>query len=440
MPGYAPRVTPAHATMLVVGGIIGSGIFLNPAVVAARAGSSGLILAAWLLGGLIAVLGGFIFAELGARRPAAGGGYVYLKEAFGELPAFLYAWTLLLVVGSGAIAAVAMTCASYALAVLGLSPLLTGWVAVGIVVILTVINIGGIRQSAVTTSIFTVLKLLALGFLILAGLGAELTGRFPVLPAGRAPTAPVLALAGALVPVLFAYGGWQQTNFLAEELIDPVRNLPRALLRGVAIVVLVYVLANVVYLRALGAGGLAESTAPAADSMQMLLGPAGRTFIGVAIALSTFGFANLAICANARVCQAMAADGLFLEPFARLHQRWRTPHVALGVLGAWSIALALSGSYGALLDYVVFGDWIFFGLTAATLFVYRRRDQPGSPPPFQAPLWRVSTLLFVAAALYVVTGSVAAAPANAARGAGLILLGVPLFLWRRRRGLGQGRG
>jgi APA family basic amino acid/polyamine antiporter len=436
MAGYVPRVTRMQATMLVVGGIIGSGIFLNPAVVAARAGTSSLVLTAWLMGGVVAVLGGLIFAELGARHPAAGGGYVYLREAFGELPAFLHAWTLLLVVGSGAIAAVAMTCASYALAVLGLSASWTGVVAVGVIVVLTGINVAGIQQSAVTTTVFTVLKLLALAFLILAGLGADLAGRFPPLPDGRPPASPALALAGALVPVLFAYGGWQQTNFLAEELIDPVRNLPRALLTGVGVVVAIYVLANVVYLRALGPGGLAESSAPAADTMQLLLGPAGRSFIGASIALSTFGFANLAICANARVCQAMAADGLFLEPFARLHPRLRTPYVSLAALGAWSVALALSGSYGALLDYVVFGDWIFFGLTAATLVVFRRRDQPGSRPPFAAPLWWLATLLFVAAAAYVVVGSVSAAPANALRGAALILAGVPMYLWRRRRHAG----
>jgi APA family basic amino acid/polyamine antiporter len=231
--------------------------------------------------------------------------------------------------------------------------------------------------------------------------------------------------------VLFAYGGWERTNFLAEELIEPEKNLPRALLLGVGLVVLVYLAANVVYWRALGSGGLAASTAPAADTMQILLGPTGRTLIGTGIALSTFGFLNVAICATARVYQAMATDGLFFGSFARLHPRFRTPHVALIAQGAWSAVLALSGSYGALLDYVVFGDWIFFGLTAATLFVYRRRDTPGERPAFSTPLWAVSTALFVAAALYVVLGSVAAAPWNAMRGVGLILIGIPIYLWRR---------
>ena len=422
---------------MVVGGIIGSGIFLNPAVVAQRAGTAGLTITAWLIGGAVAVLGAFIYAELGGRRPEAGGGYVYLRDAFGPLPAFLYAWTLLLVIATGAIAAVAMTFASYAVAVAGLPTTAITPLALGAIALLTGINILGVKPSSVMTSLFTLLKLAALGLLILAGLAAIMgKGALPtpvLVPLARRSTA--VALAGSLVPVLFAYGGWQQTNFVAEELVDAPRNLPRALLWGVGIVVVVYLLANVVYLSALGVGGLADSTAPAADTMQIFLGPAGRTFIAVGIALSTFGFLNLAICANARVYQAMARDRLFFDAFARLHPRFRTPAVALMAQGAWAAALALSGTYGELLDYVVFGDWIFFGLTAATLFVFRRQDALAGTArqEFVTPAWKLSVLLFVAAAIYVVAGSVTANPANALRGSVLILLGVPLYLWRRRR-------
>jgi APA family basic amino acid/polyamine antiporter len=251
-----------------------------------------------------------------------------------------------------------------------------------------------------------------------------------------------ISFAGALVPVLFAYGGWQQTNFVAEEMVDAPRNLPRALLWGVGIVLVVYLLANVVYLKVLGVGGLADSTAPAADTMQVLFGPAGRTFIAIGIALSTVGFLNLAICANARVYQAMARDRIFFDAFARLHPRFRTPVVALVAQGAWAVVLVLSGTYGELLDYVVFGDWIFFGLTATTLFYFRRRDALAGTarPEFVTPAWQLSVILFVAAAIYVVAGSVIASPGNALRGAALILLGVPLYLWRRRAGLEHGSG
>jgi len=445
MTTYARRVGLFEGTMMVVGGIIGSGIFLNPSVVAQRAGTAGLTIAAWIIGGGVAILGAFIYAELGGRRPEAGGGYVYLRDAWGPLPAFLYAWTLLLVIATGAIAAVAMTFASYAAAVAGLPPAAITPIALASIVLLTFLNVLGVKPSSVTTSLFTLLKLAALGFLIVAGLAAIL-GR-SALPApvllplvhGAVPA----SLAGALVPVLFAYGGWQQTNFVAEELVDAPRNLPRALLWGVGIVVVVYLLANFVYLRVLGVGGLADSTAPAADTMQVLFGPAGRTFIAVGITLSTVGFLNLAICANARVYQAMARDRIFFDAFARLHPRFRTPVVALVAQGMWAVVLVLSGTYGELLDYVVFGDWIFFGLTAATLFFFRRQDARAgaAEPEFVTPAWRLSTLLFVVAAVYVVAGSVTASPANALRGAVLILLGVPLYLWRRgRRGPERGIG
>ena len=208
--------------MMVVGGIIGSGIFLNPAVVAQRAGTAGLTIAAWLLGGAVAVLGAFIYAELGGRRPEAGGGYAYLRDAFGPLPAFLYAWTLLLIIATGAIAAVAMTFASYAGAVVGLPATAITPMALGAIVLLTGINILGVKPSAVMTALFTILKLAALGLLILAGLAAMLgKGSLPtpvMLPLARGSA--TVALAGALVPVLFAYGGWQQTNFVAEEMVD----------------------------------------------------------------------------------------------------------------------------------------------------------------------------------------------------------------------------
>jgi APA family basic amino acid/polyamine antiporter len=439
MTTYARQVGLFAGTMMVVGGIIGSGIFLNPSVVAQRAGTGGLTIAAWLTGGVVAVLGAFIYAELGGRHPEAGGGYVYLRDAFGPLPAFLYAWTLLLVIATGAIAAVAMTFASYAAAVTSLPVTVITPVALGSIVLLTLINILGVKPSSVMTSLFTLLKLAALGLLIVAGLAAGIG--HSVLPAPMlAPPvhgAISMSFAGALVPVLFAYGGWQQANFVAEEMVDAPQNLPRALLWGVGIVVVVYLLANVVYLKVLGVGGLADSTAPAADTMQVLFGPAGRTFIAVGIALSTLGFLNLAICANARVYQAMARDRIFFDAFARLHPRFRTPVVALAAQGAWAVVLLLSGTYGELLDYVVFGDWIFFGLTATTLFYFRRHDaQAGAKQPeFVTPAWQLSVLLFVGAAIYVVAGSIRASPGNALRGAALILLGVPLYLWRRRAGL-----
>jgi APA family basic amino acid/polyamine antiporter len=250
--------------------------------------------------------------------------------------------------------------------------------------------------------------------------------------------AVAVALGTALVPVLFAYGGWQQTNFVAEEVIAPERNLPRALVLGVLIVVAAYLSVNAAYLHALGVGGLAASAAPAADTMAAALGDGGRRLIAAGIVASTFGFLNLVVLVSPRVYQAMARDGVFFRAFARLDPRTRTPVAAIAAQGAWAIALIFSGTYGQLLDYVVFADWIFFGSTAATLFVYRRRaarEGGGGGPPAAArtPLYPWSVLLFIAAALYVIVGSIASNPANAVRGALLIGAGVPVFWWWKRR-------
>jgi APA family basic amino acid/polyamine antiporter len=436
---YARRIGLFSATMLVIGGIIGSGVFLNPSIVAQRAGSAPLTLGVWALGALIALVGAFVFGELGQRRPAAGGGYVYLRDAFGALPAFLYAWSLLLMTATGATAAVAVTFASYAAPLLGLSSQMHTPLAVGAIALLSVVNMLGVAPGAVTQNVFTVLKLAALAALIVSGLLVPDAAPLACLdclvvspPVGT--PALVLAVGTALVPVLFAYGGWQQTNFVAEELVEPERNLPRAMVLGVLAVVAVYLLANVTYLQALGVQGLANSPAPAADTMQRLFGDTGRTLIAAGIAASTFGFLNLVILVSPRVYQAMARDGLFFRSFATLHPRFRTPVVAIAFQGAWAIALVFSGSYGQLLDYVVFSDWIFFGLIASTLFVFRRRE-PSTPLSFQVPLYPWSVLLFLAAAIYVVAGSVASNPGNAIRGTLLLALGVPVFLyWRRRTG------
>ncbi len=441
--GYDARLGTFSGTMLVVGGIIGAGIFLSPAVVAQRVGSSSLTLGAWALGSVVAIIGGFVYAELGARRPLAGGTYVYLRDAWGPLPAFLYGWALFLIMATGAIAAVGMTGASYLATLLGWSATTIRPLAISIIAVLTVLNVLGVRIGATTGNVLTVLKLAAIAVLVLAALllspdhATSLGGAVASPPPLTPPvggSAVVLAMGAALVPVLFSYGGWQQTNAVAEELVDPARTLPRALIIGVLIVVATYMLVNVAYLRALGVEGLAASTAPAADTMFVYLGPAGRTLIACGIVASTVGFLSMVILMSARVYQAMAADGLFFRSMATLHPRTRTPVAALLAQGAVALALLLTGTYGQLLDYVVFADWIFFGSTAAALFVLRARDdRDGVRPTVRTPLHPLSTLVFIAAAVYVVIGSVISNPGNAARGAALLALGLPVFwYWRAR--------
>jgi APA family basic amino acid/polyamine antiporter len=434
--GYARRLGLFSATMMVIGGIIGSGIFLNPAVVAQRVHTAGWTLAAWSLGALIALIGAFVFAELGARRPEVGGGYAYLRDAFGPMTGFLYGWALLLVMATGAIAAVAMTFASYLAALMGWDPSWQPLIGSGAIVLLTLINIRGVRFGAWTQNVFTLLKLAAIATLVVAAFvaptRAATVAPLPPIPGGSL----VLAMGAALVPVLFAFGGWQQTNFIAGEMIRPERDLPRALVIGVCGVVAAYLLVNVAYIRALGVGGLAASTAPAAETMGAVAGAVGRRIIAAGIVASTFGFLNLVILVSPRVYQAMANDGLFFAGFARLHRTWRTPVAALALQGVWAMLLLLSKKYGNLLDYVVFGDWIFFGLNAAALFVFRRRDA-GQPASFRTPLHPWSTLVFIASAVYVMIGSIASNPANALLGSLLLLAGIPIFWFWRSQGAGR---
>jgi basic amino acid/polyamine antiporter, APA family len=439
MSGYARRLGLFSGTMAVVGGIIGGGIFRTPAAVAERAGSADVTLAVWVVGGAVALAGALCFGELGARRPRAGGGYVYLREAWGPLPAFLYGWALLLVIATGAIAAVAVMFADYTLALFGLPARLTLPLAIGAIVLLSGINYLGVRSGALTQNVFTVLKLVALAALIGAGLvvaGPAEAGTPPVAGVTRSGAGAIAGFGAALVPVLFTYGGWQQTNFIAEEIIDAEQTLPRALVLGVVLVVLVYLAANLAYLRVLGVGALAASAAPAAEVMERVLGPRGARLIAAGIAVSTFGFLNLVILVTPRVLQAMAADGLFFPRLAELHPVHRTPAAAIGLQAVWAILLTLTGSFAQLVDYVAFGDWIFFGLTVAGLFVYRRRERGRAAGPaggFRVPGYPWVPALFVLAAAYVVVSAVAANPRNAAMGALLIGLGVPVYwYWERR--------
>jgi APA family basic amino acid/polyamine antiporter len=417
--------------MLVIGGIIGAGIFLNPAVVAQRAPTVGLVLGVWILGGAVALAGAFVFAELGSRQPDAGGGYVYLRDGLSPLAGFLYGWTELLVINSGGIAAVSMTFAAYATDLTGAGSGAAVPVAIGAIAALSAVNLLGIRPGAVVQNVLTVLKLAALAALILLGLFFFSASSAPSAPSAPAPSV-LVAVGAALTPVLFAYGGWQSTNFVAAEMKAPRRDLPRALVLGVGIVVLVYVLANVVYVNTLGVAGLAASRAPAADVMRRLFGEGGARFIAVGIAVSTFGFLNLAILSAPRVYQAMAADGVFFGRAAKLHDRYRVPTTALLIQSAWAVLLIATKSYGQLLDYVVFGDWIFFGLVGVALFVYRRRAPGAGGGTFRCPGYPLVPAFFVLAAGFAVVSSVASNPGNAALGGAIIAAGIPAYLWWKR--------
>jgi len=428
---------PFDATMVVIGGIIGAGIFISPYVVAGRLDSSVLVLAAWIAGGAIALAGAFSYAELGALFPKAGGQYVYLRDGIHPLAGFLYGWALLLVIESGAIAAVAITFAGYALHVAGAAD---GWrvpLALAAIAVLSVINYLGVKPGSRVLNVLVILKVAALAILVGAGFIAAGHAGWWSETRAATPASPstLVAFGAALVPILFSYGGWQNANYVAEEIENPRRNLPISLLAGTAAVVVIYVTVNIVYLRALGLRGLASTGTPAADAARRMFGAVGDTFVSSAIAVSTFGFLDLSILAPTRVYYAMAADRLFVPALARLHPRYRSPGLAIIVQSTWSCILALTGRYEQLLNYVVFADWIFFGLSVSTLIVFRRTVPPATRPPgtFRAPGFPVVQILFCAIAAGIVLSVVRADPPSAARGALLIAAGIPVFYWYRRR-------
>ena len=424
------------ATMVVIGGIIGAGIFLSPGVVALRLDTPALVLAAWGAGGLIALAGAFSYAELGAIFPKAGGQYVYLRDGLHPLMGFMYGWGLLLVIETGAIAAVAIIFASYALRISGAPDGAKVPLAIAAIVVLSLINYLGVKPGSRVLNVLVVLKVLALAILVGAGfLAAAHPGWWSDARAVSTHGSTIVAFGAALVPILFSYGGWQSANYVGEEIVDPKRNLPRALIAGTIAVVAIYVTVNVVYLRALGLEGLAASSAPAADAARRTFGASGDMFISSAIAISTFGFLNLSILAPTRVYYAMSADRLFVPALARLHPRYATPTVAIVVQSTWSCLLALTGSYDALTNYVVFADWIFFGSTVATVLTFRRLVPLSERPPdaYRAPGYPVVQILFVLIAAAVVLSVIGAAPVEAAKGAALLAIGVPVYFWYARR-------
>ena len=435
-------LSPFDATMVVVGGIIGAGIFINPYIVAQRLDTGPLVLAAWIVGGLVALCGALTFAELGSLRPEAGGHYAYLRDAYHPLAGFLYGWGLLLIIETGAIAAVALTFAEYALRFVGRDGAAAVPLAVLAIVVVTVVNYFGVKPGSRLLNVFVLLKVAALVVLIVAGLlmpadestaaavGGAITGQ-----EREAPPWFIIAFGAALIPVMFSYGGWQNANYVAEEIKDPQRNLPRSLIIGTSIVVTTYVLVNFVYLQALDHTGLANTLTPAADTARRVFGPAGDRFIAGAIAVSTFGFLDLTVLAPSRVYYAMARDGVFFESVAKLHPKYQTPSLAIFIQSGWAIALALTGSYAQLIDYVVFADWIFFGAAAASLFVLRR-DFPLSERPkgsFKTIGYPVVPGVMVLAAVVIVASVLWASPVQSVLGIVLLASGVPAFwYWSKR--------
>ncbi|HEV8406514.1 MAG TPA: amino acid permease [Sphingomicrobium sp.] len=431
-PGLARRLGVFDATMLVMGGIIGSGIFVTPAEVARHVDTPLLIVGVWVLGGLVALAASFVYAELAARRPEVGGQYAYLRDAYGPMPAFLYGWALLLVIQSGGMAAVAITFARYFADMVHL-PVADGVVAVGVLALLTLINCMGVRSGSNVQSGLMVLKILAIAALVLAGLlfAPAARAQSPFESAGSG--SGLAAIGAAMTPVMFSYGGWQTSSFVAGEMRDPRRDLARGLLLGVAGVILLYTAVAFVCVHALGSAGLANSKTPATDVMRLAVGDKGATFIAIGIAISTLGFLSQGMLTAPRVYFAMAEDGLFFRQVAKVSATTRVPVIAIVLQGLAASIIALSGTFGQILSYVVSVDFIFFGLTGAALFVFRRRN-PEQDVPYKVPLHPLTTGFFVLACWTVVVATVFNNPVNSIIGYAILAAGVPACLyWQRKR-------
>ncbi len=421
-------------TLIVVGTVIGSGIFIVPGSVLRQTGEqAGPALLVWLLGGVLSLLGALTYGELGAMKPKAGGLYVFVRDAFGPLPAFLYGWTMFFAISSGSLATLAVAASGYAEQLILLGPAGRKLAALAMIAVVTAVNIRGTRHGAAVQNWATAVKVGAIAVMSawLIGTGDRSFDDAPIRPEQLSPS--LLSGVGlAMIGVLWAYEGWQYVTFSAGEALDPQRTFPRGIVLGTLFLIAIYLLANLAYLAALGPGGAAASDAVAAEAVRTLAGPGAGKLIAAAIIVSMFGAANGLTLTAPRVYFAMARDRLFFSQLAAVHRSYRTPAFAILASGVWASVLALSGTFEELLTYVVFAGWIFYALGGLSLFVYRRRF-PNWPRPFKTPGYPLTPLLFVASAAAIVLNTLFARPVQGLVGLAIVLLGAPAYyFWRRR--------
>jgi basic amino acid/polyamine antiporter, APA family len=418
MAGTPKRLGVFDATLLVMGGVVGGGVFVTPSVVAGIAHQPALILAAWLAGGVIAITGALVYADLALRLPAAGGHYAYMREAFHPAVAFLFGWAALLVVQTGGIAASAVAFARYLnAAVPGGLPLSERTLAVLALAAITGVNCAGVRAGNLTQRFLMLLKIAAIAAIIACGVAVAAHGGARH-EATTQPASGWLVFA-ALTPVMFTYGGWATASFATAALRDPQRDLPRAMVFGMVGVVILYLGINIAMLMALGAGGLASSGAPAATLVDVVTGNRGAGLLSAAVAVSTFGFLAMSLFAVPRLYQAMAADGLFLRPVAKTSPRTGVPTTAIVLQGGLAALAAATGTYESIMSYVIAVDFFWYGLAAVALMVLAKQ-------------LRAVALFFALACWGVVTATIVHDPRHALVGIAALGLGLPVYaLWRR---------
>ncbi|MBU1187384.1 MAG: amino acid permease [Acidobacteria bacterium] len=439
-PSDLPRVlTLWDIVGIVVGGVIGSGIFIVPAAIASNVTSPLLILAVWVTGGILSFFGALAFSELGAAYPQAGGSYVYLREAYGPLVSFLFGWTLFLVIDTGAIATLAVAFSSiYLPHFFTMTPQVQKLIAVVFVLALVSINYVGVRWGANVQNLLTAIKFTALGGIcfVLLVFGKGNTANF-VSPAPESFSWGLVGSFGvAVVAVLWAYKGWEAATYSAGETKNPGKNLPLGLFIGIVSVIGIYIVTNLAYLYLFPAEKIAQSERVASDAMSLIIGPIGASIVAALILISMTGAANQILLTSPRVYYAMAHDGLFFNKLKSVHRRFLTPHLAIVTMGVWSIILSVSGTFEQLFTYVVFGQWIFFGMTAGAVFILRKK-RPDLPRPYKTFGYPVTPFLFILAALFISFNTLINEFLNALAGLAIIALGLPAFLYWRKKSISK---
>jgi basic amino acid/polyamine antiporter, APA family len=431
-------------TFIAIGTVIGSGIFLVPGVVLRETGTQiGPALLVWVAAGILSYLGALTYAEMGAMKPDAGGLYTYIRDAFGPLPAFLYGWTSFFVIASGSVATLAVAFSGYFSEFVPVGGVGARLISVGVIVAIAAINVRGTRNSATMQNVTTGAKVLGL---LALSIGMIALGPTPTVSSIVSRDAWPASITGALlsgigaamIGVLWAYEGWQYVTFSAGETRDPQRTFPRGISIATAALVVLYVLANLGYIAALGPQAVAASNRIAADAGISVFGPIAGRIVGLLILISIFSAANGIMLTAPRMYFAMARDGVFFKRLAIVHPTLGTPAFAIIAIAIWAAVLASTGTFEQLLTYVVFTGWIFYGLGALSVFVYRRRE-PNAPRPFRVPGYPLTPVLFVASAAALVLNTLVTQPMRAAAGVIAVLIGTPAFFaWRagsRRRAL-----
>ena len=447
-PKLAQRLGLATALAVVVGEVIGSGMFLVPQKIAMTLGDVGWIITVWVFGGLLSLAGALTTAEIAGMIPAAGGQYVYFREIYNEFIAFLYGWTCFIVYQSGSIAAIAVAFAKYLgffFPALGASSISLGFitipeagiklVAVGAILSVMAVNYFGVQFGGMVQQLFTYLKVLAIAGIVFCCFvfGKHSASVYTPFFGSFHGGSLLSAFGIALVAVLWAYDGWNSVTYLAGEVKNPQRNIPLALVGGTVVIIIIYVVTNLAYMYVLPLDAIAGSKLVAADAISQFFGHNGGALIAVAVMISTFGTTNATTLTTARVYFAMAKDKLFFKRIAEVHPKYKTPHVSLLVQGVWSSILTLTGTYDQLFTYVIFASWLFYAIGTYGIFVLRKK-RPDAPRPYRTIGYPFVPAAFVIVAAWFVLNTIVTDPRDSLFGLALVLLGVPAYLyWRKKR-------